>query len=144
MPNLDYDPQNPTDLLGQPIAEGDYVAWGSTWGRSPALCVAVIEKIRFTREDPRPGRYGKIEVPQDQAESYTLRLRPIRTTGWATWIDTTGEKLWVRDDDEVLLDPDRYEAKSKTVQLVKNVVKLDCLVVDEAMAALTEKARMAA
>lgn len=143
MPNLGYDPQNPTDLLGQPIEVGDYVAWGSTWGRSPALGVAVIEKIRFTRDDPRPGRYGKVECPKDQAESYTLRLRPIRTTGWATWMDKTGEERWVRES-EVLLDPERYEAKSKTVQLVKNVVRLDRDNVDAAMAALTEQARAAA
>lgn len=145
MPNLDYDPQNPTDLLGQPIAEGDYVAWGSTWGRSAALCVAVIEKIRFVCAPP--SGYGtRVECPRAQAEEYTLRLRPIRTTGDVTWIDKrTGETVtWQRSENDILCEPDRYEGKTKNVLLVQNIVKLDPDAVEAAMAALTEKARMAA
>jgi hypothetical protein len=33
VPNLDYDPRNPSDLLGRPIKPGDIVAWGTTYGR---------------------------------------------------------------------------------------------------------------
>ena len=128
MPNLNYDPQNPTDLLDRPIAEGDVVAWGTTYGRSAALAVCVIEKIRFYRT-VNSGAYStkRVTCPQGAAEGYTLRLRPIKSTGRVTdeeyvpggIIDPeTGERKFFRKLDK---------AKSKTVLLVKNVVKLEAL-----------------
>lgn len=121
MPNLDHDPQNPTDLLDRPIAAGDIVAWGTVWGKSPALCVAKIERIRFIRKD---NSYGKaIEVEQAMATDYQLVLRPIKSTGDVTWVDKTGQDKYVRQSD-VDADPTRYEAKTKTIQHVKNVVLL--------------------
>lgn len=122
MPNLQHDPQNPSDLLGQPIAEGDVVAWGTVWGRSPALCVATIEKIRFIQKPQYGGK--SVEVAQPLANDYQLVLRPIKSTGDVTWIDKLGEKSYVRQAD-VDADPGRYDAKLKTIQHVKNIVKID-------------------
>jgi hypothetical protein len=123
VPNLQHDPQNPSDLLGQPIAVGDVVAWGTVWGRSPALCVARIEKIRFVTKNG--DKFDKnVECSQQAAEDYQLVLRPIKSTGDVTWIDSLGEKSWVRQED-VDANPDRYEAKTKTIHHVKNIVKLD-------------------
>lgn len=126
MPNLDldYDPKNPSDLLGRPITEGDVVAWGTTWGQSAALCIAVIDKIKFTKEVPS-GAYStkRKECPPHEAEKYTLRLRPLKTTGDVTWVNKlTGETRWSIHDGD---NPDNYVAKVKIVQHVKNVVKLD-------------------
>jgi len=113
MPNLDHDPQNPTDLLGQPIAEGDIVAWGTTFGRSAALCVAEIEKIRFTRKV----NYENAECAQADAEDYQLRLRPIKSTG-----SVTGSKFHHVRDGVSYHEP--IIPKGKLITLVKNVVKL--------------------
>lgn len=123
MPNLQHDPQNPTDLLDQPIAAGDVVAWGTVYGRSPAICVARIEKIRFITKHGKS--YGSnVECAQHLAEDYQLVLRPIKSTGDVTWIDSLGEKSWVLQSD-VDADPDRYTAKTKTIHHVKNIVKID-------------------
>jgi len=121
MPNLEHDPQNPTDLLDRPIAVGDVVAWGTTWGRSPALCIARIEKIRFIKK----ARYGgNEEVPQAQADSYQLSLRPLKSTGDVTWyLKTTGELYYRHKHGK--LPPEELEAKTKIVHHVKNVVKLE-------------------
>lgn len=118
MPNLKYDPQNPTDLLDQPIEPGDIVAWGTTFGRSPAVCVAVIEDIVFKRQVG----YKNVKCPRQVAEKYTLRLRPLKTTGDITYINrATGMEHWsLRDGD----DPADFTTKTKTVQVVRNVVKL--------------------
>lgn len=123
MPNLQHDPQNPTDLLDRPIAVGDIVAWGTTYGRSPALCVGRLEKIRFVT---RHGKgYGPAqECPQAQAEDYTLRVRPIKSTGLVSATDKLGDNSWPSAQD-ILADPDRYEIKVKTIKLVKNIVKLE-------------------
>lgn len=137
MPNLDHDPKNPTDLLDRPIKEGDIVAWGTTYGRSAGLCVARIEKIRFVRTV-----YSKrIECRQDEADDYTLSLRPLKSTGSVTHRHIpTGRDVtyfhslksfayWDRSRPEggrcVSVPESELEAKLKTVQLVKNVVKLE-------------------
>jgi hypothetical protein len=127
MPNLDHDPQNPTDLMGRPIKPGDVVAWGTTYGRSAALAVCVIEKIRFITKENGESWGKNIEVEQWQATDYQLILRPIKSTG------SVDDKEYVPDG---FVDPDtgetryfrkRDKAKTKTVQLVKNVVKLEPL-----------------
>lgn len=123
MPNLAHDAQNPTDLLDHPIAAGDTVAWGTTWGRSPALCIARIEKIRFIKKSCRETDYKNVEVEQQFADDYQLVLRPIKSTGDVTWIDTLGEKRYVSTKDQES-DPARYEAKLKTIHHVKNIVKV--------------------
>lgn len=121
MPNLNYDPKNPTDLEGTPIQEGDKIAWGCTYGRSPALCIGIIEKINFTT---RYGGHGKsYPCAQHEAERYTIRIRPLISTGNITWLDKTGQDRYVRQSD-VDADPGRYEAKTTTILVVKNVVKL--------------------
>lgn len=117
MPNLDYDPKNPTDLMGRTIADGDIVAWGTTWGRSPAVCVAEIDKILFKRKAIGCGPWGGDkweECAQQDAEKYQLRLRPIKTTG-----DMSYESGHWRGPAS---DQDR--PKTKTIHLVQNVVKL--------------------
>lgn len=133
MPNLDHDPQNPTDLLGRPIAEGDVVAWGTTHGRSAALCVAVIDKIRFIQTACLGNGWKNREVPQSMADDYTLRLRPLKSTGSVSTIDKrpgaprpsgSTSTRWILDED-IADEPDRYEVKTKSVQLVKNIVKLE-------------------
>lgn len=130
MPNLEHDPQNPSDLLGQPIAEGDIVAWGTTYGRSPALCVARIEKIRFIRKSGSwNGWNGNKEVPQAHADDYTLSLRPLKSTGDVAWVHKgTGEPWYVFRDGPI--DLARVEAKLKSVKHVKNIVKLNPDVID--------------
>lgn len=125
MPNLQADPQNPTDLLGRPIKVGDVVGWGTTYGKSAALCIATIEKIRFIRAG-----YGKNkEVPQAQADGYQLQLRPIQTTGGVSRVhkDTgAGEYLigppYGRHPDYDI--PHMWVFKTKTIHHVKNVVLL--------------------
>lgn len=118
MPNLEHDPQNPTDLLDNPIAVGDTVAWGTTWGRSPALCIAKIEKIRFIAK----ADYKNVEVPQHMADDYQLVLRPIKSTGSITWFKADGEEY--REYRDGPIPADQLTAKTKTIQHVKNVVKL--------------------
>ena len=130
MPNLEHDPQNPSDLLGHPIAEGDIVAWGTTYGRSPALCVARIEKIRFIRKSGRWNGYnGNKEVPQAQADDYTLRLRPIKSTGRVTFVRKDSGAPWYVHRDGPF-DPEYGEAKAVTAKLVKNIVRLNPDVID--------------
>jgi hypothetical protein len=123
MPNLDHDPQNPTDLLGRPIDVGDIVAWGTTYGRSAALAVCVIEKIRFIRKEIGRVYDKNIECDQSIAEDYQLVLRPIKSTGGTTWIKPDGEEYREYRDGPVM--PPGTKAKPKTVHLVKNVVKLE-------------------
>lgn len=137
MPNLDYNIEDPvTDLLGDRIEVGDYVAWGTNLGRSAALCIAHIEKIRFTR--PKPGYYGRNEeCAQEDAERYTLSLRPVVSTGDVTWVyaDVPGNVMVnyddrIRDEDNPWGRPPLTKSgrpvhgKVKTVQHVKNVVKM--------------------
>lgn len=123
MPNLKHDPQNPHDLLGRPISEGDIVAWGTTWGRSPALTVAVIDRIRFV--DKADNDYGaRKEVPRDKAKGYQLILRPLRSTGSATWLlRETGEEY--REYRDGPRKPHELIGKPVNVRLVQNVVRLD-------------------
>lgn len=117
MPNLGYDPKNPTDLLDRPIAVGDIVAWGTTYGRSPAVCVARIDDIVFAFQ-PQP--YGDwIKCSQAQAQKYTLRLKPLKSTGSVT----TQEFVKTPSGWEYVPIPGG--AKVKTVHLVKNIVKLE-------------------
>jgi hypothetical protein len=130
MPNLEHDPQNPTDLLDRPIAVGDIVAWGTTWGKSPALCVAHIERIRFIRKGGSWNSYsGNVEVPQQQADDYQLVLRPIKSTGRVSVKDLAdpSRSSWQIDLGEIRDDPGRFEVKTKTVHHVKNIVKLEPL-----------------
>jgi hypothetical protein len=143
MPNLNYDPHAPvTDLLGFPIAEGDYVAWGTNWGRSAALCVAKIDRIRFYRE--KPGSYGRTEdCEQHEAEGYQLLLEPVHSTGDVTWVYEDDPKESVPWSDNI--DHERHEwgrkprtasrravrGKVKRIQHVKNVVKLDPATVED-------------
>jgi hypothetical protein len=126
MPNLDHDPQNPTDLLGRPLAAGDIVAWGTTWGRSAALCVAEVEKIRFIAKDPGSWSGHNVEVPQHLAEDYQLILRPIKSTGSVTLIKPDGEEYLEYRDGPT--PPPGTKGKAKNVKLVKNVVKLEPMV----------------
>lgn len=123
MPNLDHNPKNPSDLLGRPIHEGDIVGWGTLYGRSPGLAVCVIEKIRFIRKAP-PGNWRVVneECTQAQAEDYQLRLRPLKSTGHVSYIDqATGKSVWSIPSGA---DPKQFKAKTVTVKLVKNVVKI--------------------
>lgn len=108
MPNLDHDPRNPTDLLGRSIAVGDIVAWGTTWGRSAAVAVCRIEKIRFIKKACRETDWKNREVDQSIADDYTLLLDMIKTTGW----ESSGAN---------------GTSKFKSVKLVKNIVKLEPL-----------------
>lgn len=137
MPNLDYDPKNPTDLLDRPIKVGDIVAWGTTFGRSAAVCVARIDDILFKHLEL--GSYDTWEkCDQHEAEKYTLRLAPLKSTGSTTipqkyhpngYIDPATGQLAVNARSggishfEQLSD----KPKVKTVHLVKNVVKLEPL-----------------
>lgn len=136
MPNLDYDPKNPCDLLDRPVAVGDIVAWGTTYGRSPAVCVAQIEDIVFARL--KPGAYSDYErCEQKDAEKYTLRLLPLKSTG-STSIPTryhpngyndpyTGQPVLLADGRPSHFEPLSDKPKVKTVHLVRNIVKLEPL-----------------
>ena len=100
------------------------MAWGTNYGRSAALCIAVIEKIRYHAENP--DGYGPLVEVDDPAlaSGYKLVLRPIKSTGRVSYIDTvTGSREWRQNVIE--RDPDRYRADTKMVTHVKNVVKLD-------------------
>jgi hypothetical protein len=146
MPNLNHDPQHVTDLLGQPLQNGDIVAWGTTWGKSAALCIAVLERIRFIMPDPS-GRRTNIEVPQHQAEDYQFVLRPIKSTGDVTRVhaetgasETGSGPDYVPYDSSTIYgrhvdyaDYSKWTYKTKTIQHVKNVVKLS-LTLEEAVA----------
>lgn len=123
MPNLSHDPQNPTDLLGRPIKAGDIVAWGTTYGRSAALCVAEIERIRFVHKPSGNSWDKNVECDQAIADDYQLVLRPIKSTGSVTLIKPDGGEYreWVDGP----TPPPGTRGKAKTVQLVKNVVKLE-------------------
>lgn len=119
MPNIDYDPQNPADIFDRPIKVGDVVAWGTVFGRSPALCIARIEDIVFTRKE----RYENVKCERHEADRYTLRLRPIQSTGDVTWLKEDGS-MWsqYREPD---YPKDKLTSKAKTVQVVKNVCLLE-------------------
>jgi len=143
VPNLDYDPRNPSDLLGRPIAPGDIVAWGTTYGRSAALNVARIARINFSCLKPEyasqgRGRNGLASsasydsadmyepCPQAVADRYTLTLETIKTTGDVTWIKEEDGKDYreYRDGPE---SGWTLRAKLKTTKHVKNVVLLEPL-----------------
>jgi len=122
MPNLSYDPQNPSDLMDRPIAEGDIVAWGTTYGRSPAVCVARVERIRYFMKNPNG--YGKnIDCLRHQADGYQLVLEPIKSTGSVTNSAFKKDPLTGKWTHVPLSKP-----KTKTIHLVKNVVKLEPLI----------------
>lgn len=121
MPNLDHDPKNPTDLLDRPIAAGDIVAWGTTYGRSPAIAVCRIERIRFIRK-----KYGERwgdneECTQDQAEDYQLVLKPIKSTGYVTDSEYVPGGFFENGEQKFFRS---VPPKNKTIKLVKNVVKI--------------------
>lgn len=116
MPNLQHDPKNPSDLLGQSLSEGDIVAWGTTCGKSAAIAVCVLKKIRFT---DNPGYGKRREVPQHRAEDYTLSVVPLKSTGYVD--DYTFEYDPVTKTGRRVPHP----PKAKSVKLVKNVVKLN-------------------
>lgn len=134
MPNLNHDAQHPSDILGRPIAEGDIVAWGTNYGRSAALSISKITKIRFTKRENSKNK----EVPQFMAEDYQLYLQPIKTTGGspdmknkhsgATASQWTVER-WVKEGEldwqGNLVTADDWEYKSVRVSLVKNIIKLE-------------------
>lgn len=120
MPNLDYDPKNPSDIFDRPIKVGDVVAWGTTWGRSPALCIARIEDIVFTQTH---GYGNNVKCERHEADRYTLRLRPIHSTGDVTWLKEDGSQWYeYREPD---YPRDKLTSKPKTVQVVKNVCLLE-------------------
>lgn len=129
MPNLQHDPQNPCDLLGHSIAVGDVVAWATTFGRSPAMSVSKITKIRFIK---KVGGKNK-EVPQFAAEDYQLYLQPIKTTGMSHDMQNKRSRAvvnhwvyrsWIKDG-QIQAGNDEWEPKSSMIQLVKNIVKLN-------------------
>lgn len=137
MPNLDYDPRNPSDLLDRPIKPGDIVAWGTTYGRSAALCVGRIERFNFSclkpeyqgrRNSPYPGTgYGAYcyeKCEQKDADRYTITLEPIKTTGDITWIKQEDGKDY-RDYRDGPESNWTLKAKLKTFIHVKNVVLLE-------------------
>lgn len=130
MPNLEHDPQNPTDLLDRPIAPGDIVAWGTTYGKSAALCIARIVRIRFIKTSCRETNYTNVEVDQIHADDYQLVLEPLKSTGRVTWIDSQDptRSSWSIRDEEVKRNPSRYGTKKKTIQHVKNVCLLEPMV----------------
>lgn len=116
MPNLSHDPKNPSDLLGRPIKAGDVVVWATQFGRSPAIAVCVIDRIRFTR--PSTGGNWRVvneECEQWQAEDYQLYMHQIKSTSYSGQADTDFNGHWK-------ISPD---ARPNRVQLVKNVVKLE-------------------
>lgn len=126
MPNLDHDPQNPTDLLDRPIKVGDIVAWGTTWGRSPAVAVARIHKIRFIAKDNGKSWGKNIEVPQKMAEDYQLVLEVIKSTGSVSYPTQYHPNGYTRPDGSIgYFEQLSDKPKLKTIQLVKNVVKLE-------------------
>lgn len=128
MPNLDHDPQNPTDLMDRPIAVGDIVAWGTTYGRSAAIAVCEIEKIRFVQDACAANGWKRREVPQHLADDYTLILRPIKSTGRVSHSYTYHPNGFVDADGYThYYEYDKSKAKPKSVQLVKNIVKLEPL-----------------
>lgn len=131
MPNLDHNPKNPCDLLDRPIREGDIVAWGTTYGRSPAVAVCRIDKIRYVRKV----NYKNVECSQWEAEDYTLRLEVLKSTGSVTYNDVYEPNGWI---DPATGQLARYpnggiskfrrlsdKPKLKTIHLVKNIVKLE-------------------
>lgn len=142
MPNLDYNPKDPRDLMGEPIAIGDIVAWGTTAGRSAALTVCQIVKIRFTKKVNSRNK----ECPQGMAEEYTLLLRPIYGTGYISddeyvregIFDAFGQPEYYTNPDGTLRLDSRGKAMQKKhrklpwesikplrVTLVRNVIKLN-------------------
>jgi hypothetical protein len=125
--SLDYDPKNPTDLMGRPIAVGDIVVRG---GSSAVIMVAEIVRIRFLWQPP--GTYKNAECAQHLAESYQLYLRCIKTAGAMPSVQhrATGETYYSLKD-ALSLNPsdtkDDYEYRTIRLLLVKNVVKLEPL-----------------
>jgi len=118
MPNLDYDPHNPADLLDRPLAVNDIIAWATMRHRSPAICVARIDQIKYQKKAP-PG-YDKVNVGcvRQDAEFYELVIEPIKSTGRVTtenWRWSEGEFVVTKLD----------RPKLKVIKLVKNVVKLN-------------------
>lgn len=127
MPNLQHDPQNPSDLLGRPIAAGDIVAWGTNYGHSAAIAVCKIARIRFTKSV----NYKNKEVPQWQADDYQLYLQIIKSTGGTPRMKN---KVTGKFEEDYVINRmvkegatfwDEWEYTTNRVTLVKNVVKLD-------------------
>lgn len=127
MPNLEHDPKNPTDLLGRSIAEGDIVAWGTTYGRSPAIAVCRIEKIRFIRKAP-PGNWRVVneECRQDQAEDYQLSLAVLKSTGSVSFPEKYHPNGYIdADGNTKYFEQTSDKPKLKNIKLVKNIVKIN-------------------
>lgn len=79
------DPNDPRDMLGQPIAEGDYVSWPISIGRSVGMSVGEIVRINFKHKNPdypfKSSASEYVNGAQQGALHYTLSLRPLITTG---------------------------------------------------------------
>lgn len=105
------------------------MAWGTTWGRSPALCIAKIAKIRyFTRHG---SSYGSTkECDRARAEGYHLVLEPIKSTGDVTFYREDGTEY--REYVDGPADQHKLTAKHKTIKHVKNVVLLEAFDADAA------------
>ena len=113
MQNCAYsnDPKNPTDMLGQPIAVGDFAAIATLSYKRTHMTAGRIDKITFKREVPCSSGYGRewINCPQHQAEKYTITLEVYQTTGW------------------------RYShgKRTSTLQHVDHIVRLDVADIDK-------------
>ena len=117
MPHFDKDPHNPTDVIGRPIAEGDFIAYPTMWGSSAQIRIARIEKIRFKKNKikfdyqgkPYESKYDFEDCPRHQAVKYTLYVQPIEKKD-GRWTDRN-----YRDEPN----------KCVTLQKVGNAVRVD-------------------
>ncbi len=98
---LDADPRNPTDLIGAPINEGDTLVWATTYGRSAALNIGRLVSINYRLRGWYGGYRQDDRCEREQAGSYTLTVQPLIGTG------------------------NMREAKPRTLQNIKNVLKVD-------------------
>lgn len=142
----------PKDVLNQPLAVGDYIAWASTQLRSAKIVVGKI--IRFNWK--RRSRYGSAEKCSEQdANLYTITLEPCfgGSSGWGSydfpkkevpdphfvkfvWWDN-GKRC---DPPKVtypgikkVFDPDGKQPTT-TIQRVDNVLKVDATAIEASVA----------
>lgn len=113
-------PSNPTDILGQPIAEGDRIAYATAYQRGARLNVGTITTLRFLKRDNTKGFGAEVECLPADAEWYSITAKPEVWTGSRCSAGYYDESKpigsgWV---------PDPSMARAAAINKVENIIKV--------------------
>lgn len=113
------DPSRPTDILNRPLAEGDRIAYATSYHRGARLSVGEITRIRFLRKALAGYNEWEECAPAD-AERYTITARPEVWNGMRY-------SAQVYDGDAPVgqrFTEDKTRARPSPINKVENIIKV--------------------